>query len=111
MGFVCAADDAPAGRAAGEAVFDAMSDIAGMLLADRQRDLRHRHMIQVANRALRIDRLLRLVADAATAAEALADVLQEVCPFYQASAGRIWQWVRAGDSLQEVGYYDADSVR
>ena len=106
VGFVCAADDAPRAEA-GEAVFGVMSDIAGMLLADRQRDLRHRHMIQVANRALRIDRLLRLVADAPTAAEALADVLREVCPFYQATAGRIWQWVRAGDSLQEVGCYDA----
>lgn len=107
VGFVCAADTAPRNMF-GNADFASMSEIAEMLLADRQRSLRHHHMIQVANQALRIDRLLRLVADAPTAVEALADVLEEVCRFYSANAGRIWQWMRAGDSLREVGFYDAD---
>ncbi len=107
IGFVCAADTASRDTFT-DADFTPMSEIAHMLLADRQRGLRHHHMIQVANRALRVDRLLRLVADSSTAVEALADVLEEVCRFYGASAGRIWQWMRAGDSLREVGFYDAD---
>lgn len=107
IGFVCAADTVPRKRF-GEADFEPLFEIADMLLADRQRGLRHHHMMQVTNRALRIDRLLRLVADSPTAIEALADVLEEICRFSGASAGRIWQWMRAGDSLREVGCYDAN---
>ena len=35
-----------------------------MIMADRQREQRHLHLMHVADRALRVDRMLRLVSDA-----------------------------------------------
>ncbi len=87
----------------------ALAHIAETVVADRRREQRHRHLMHVADRALRVDRMLRLVSEATTCADALTDLLEELCRFHGAAIGRIWQLARAGEPMHEVSRYDQDS--
>lgn len=106
VGFICVLDDAPRpGLSDPQAA--SLDDIAGMIVADRRREQRHQHFMHVANRALRVDRMLHLVSDAASCADALTSVLEELCRHHGAAAGRIWQSIRAADPVNEISRYDA----
>ena len=106
IGFICVLDPAPR-PGLSEAQAASLDDIASMILANRRREQRHLHFMHVANRALRVDRMLHLVSDAASCGEALTSVLEELCRYHGAAMGRIWQSVRAADPVREVSRYDA----
>jgi len=107
IGFICVLDQAPRPELT-QAQAASLDDIASMVVANRRREQRHLHFMHVANRALRMDRMLHLVSDAASCAEALTGVLEELCRFHGASSGRIWQSRRASDPVHEISRYDAD---
>ena len=82
--------------------------VAGMILADRQREQRHLHLMRVADRALRIDRMLRLVSEAESCADALTNLLEALCHFHGAAVGQIWQLIRSDKPLVEISHYHRD---
>ena len=82
--------------------------IAGMVMADRQREQRHLHLMHVADRALRVDRMLRLVSEAESCADALTNLLEALCRFHGAAAGQIWQLTEPGKPLVEISLYRED---
>ncbi len=107
VGFICVLDRNPR-RDLTKAKKTSLEQIAGMVVADRRREQRHLHLMHVADRALRVDRMLRLVSEAATCANALTDLLEELCRFHGAAIGRIWQLIRANEPMHEVSRYDLD---
>lgn len=82
-----------------------LGHVAGLLVADRQRSQRHAHLMYVANRALRVDQMLRQVSEAQTCADALCNLLTELCRHHGAVVGRIFQVTPVGDHLQEISLY------
>lgn len=105
VGFICVLDESPRNRLT-EAQAASLVDIAGMIMADRRREQRHLHLMHVANRALRVDKILRLVSEATSCADALTSLLEELCRFHGAAIGRIWQMVRLDGPMQEISRYD-----
>ncbi len=104
VGFICLMDDQPRAGLT-EAQATSISHIADMVIADRRREQRHLHLMHVADRALRVDRLLRVVSDAASCADALTELLEELSVFHGAAVGRIWQLLRPNEPLMEVSRY------
>lgn len=105
VGFIGIADPVPRADLTG-AEATSLSQIASMILADRKREQRHYHLMHVANRALRVDRALRLVSEATSCADALTTLLGELSRLHGAVAGRIWQLIRQGDPMLEISRYD-----
>ena len=107
IGFICVLDQTPrAGLTEAQAA--SLEHIASMIIADRRREQRHLHLMHVADRALRVDRMLRLVSEAASCADALTSLLEELCRFHGAAVGRIWQLIRIDEPMHEVSRYDQD---
>ena len=107
VGSLCLLDEHPRTGLA-EAQLTALGHIASMILADRQREQRHLHLMHVANRALRVDRMLRLVSEAESCADALTSLLEALCHFHGASIGQIWQLMEPGEPLTEISRYHQD---
>jgi diguanylate cyclase (GGDEF)-like protein len=107
VGFICMLDEA-ARAGLTEAQFTSLGHIASMVTADRQREQRHLHLMHVADRALRVDRMLRLVSDAGTCADALTNLLEALCHFHGAAVGQIWQLIQPGKPLLEISHYHHD---
>jgi diguanylate cyclase (GGDEF)-like protein len=107
VGFIWLLDQKP--RAAlTERQVASLDQIASMIMADRQREQRHRHLMHVADRALRVDRMLRLVSDAASCADALSHLLEALCHFHGAAVGQIWQLIQPDRPLLEISHYHED---
>ncbi len=104
VGFICLLDEA-ARPGLTPAQHASLDHIAAMVMADRRREQRHLHLMHVADRALRFDRMLRMVSDAATCADALSRLLEELCVFHGAASGRVWQLMRPDDAMIEIGRY------
>ncbi len=107
VGSLCLLDEHPRAGLA-EAQITSLDHIASMILADRQREQRHLHLMHVANRALRVDRMLRLVSEAESCADALTSLLEALCHFHGASVGQIWQLMEPGEPLTEISRYHQD---
>jgi diguanylate cyclase (GGDEF)-like protein len=104
VGFICLLDEHPRPGLT-EAQSASIAHIADMVIADRRREQRHLHLMHVADRALRVDRLLRVVSDATSCADALTELLEELSVFHGAAVGRIWQLLRPTEPLMEVSRY------
>jgi diguanylate cyclase (GGDEF)-like protein len=107
IGFISVLDEAPRAGLT-EAQTASLTDIASMIMADRQREQRHLHLMHVANRAMRIDQMLRLVSEAVSCASGLTGLLEELCVFHGAAVGRIWELVRPQEPLSEISQYDGE---
>ena len=92
-----------------EAQATSLSHIADLIMADRKREQRHTHLMHVANRALRIDRMLRIVSEATSCADALASIVEELCRFHGAALGRIWQLTPPDGLIHEISRYNQDN--
>ncbi len=108
VGFICLLDEHPR-RELTETQASSLGHIASMILADRQREQRHLHLMHVAERALRVDEMLRLVSGAASCADALTNLLEALCHFHGAAAGHIWQLTRPDKPLVEISHYHKDN--
>ncbi len=109
VGFIAVLDVSPREGLTG-VQSASLIDLANMIIADRRKEQRHRHLMHVANRALRVDRMLRLVSEAASCAEALTSLLEELCRFHDAAMGRILQLVRPDQALLEISRFDAEQL-
>ena len=107
VGFICILDEDPRPGLT-EAQVTTLGHIASTVMADRQREQRHLHLMHVADRALRVDRMLRLVSDAGTCADALTNLLEALCHFHGAAVGQIWQLIQPGKPLIEISHYHRD---
>lgn len=107
VGFICLLDENSRPELT-EAQLISLGQIARMVMADRQREQRHLHLMHVAERALRVDEMLRLVSGAASCADALSKLLEALCHFHGATVGQIWQLIQPGKSLLEVNCYHQD---
>jgi diguanylate cyclase (GGDEF)-like protein len=107
IGFICVLDGTPRPELT-DAQATSLNHVAGMILADRRREQRHLHLMHVANRALRVDRMLRLVSEAASCTDALTSLLEELCRFHSAVVGRIWQLVGSDSSMHKISSYDSN---
>jgi diguanylate cyclase (GGDEF)-like protein len=103
-GFICLLGDESHGEPT-RAEVDALENIASIVMADRQREQRHLHLMHVADRALRIDRMLRLVSEAESCADGLTSVLEVLCQYHGATHGRISRLIRPDHPLLEVSRY------
>ena len=109
IGFICVLDKNPRSSLT-EAQVASLEHVSSMILADRRREQRHLHLMHVADRALRVDRMLRLVSEASSCADALTSLLEELCRFHGAAVGRIWQLIRPDQPMHEISRYDQDSA-
>lgn len=108
IGFLCVLDqDARPGLTKLQAV--SLHHVAELIMADRKREQRHLHLMHVANRALRIDRMLRVVSEATCCANALTGIVEELCRFHDAALGRIWQLTPADGLVHEISRYNQDN--
>ncbi len=107
VGFLLLLDEATRPELTGEQV-TTLGHIASMVMADRQREQRHLHLMHVADRALRVDRMLRLVSEAESCADALTNLLEALCHFHGAAVGQIWQLIRPDKPLVEISRYHHD---
>jgi diguanylate cyclase (GGDEF)-like protein len=110
VGFICLLDATPRPDLTPDqrATLD---HIASMIIADRQREQRHLHLMHVADRALRVDRMLRLVSEAGSCADALSNLLESLCRFHSAAVGQIWQLMQPGEPPVEISRYLHDHQR
>ena len=107
VGFLCVLDqDTRFGLTEGQAL--SLSHVADLIMADRKREQRHFHLMHVANRALRIDRMLRIVSEATCCANALPGIVEELCRFHGAALGRIWQLTLSDGLIHEISRYNQD---
>ena len=107
VGFICLLDEHPRPELS-EAQVVSLGHIASLIMTDRQREQRHLHLMHVADRALRVDEMLRLVSGAVSCADALSHLLEALCHFHGAAVGQIWQLVRPDKPLLEVSRYLRD---
>ncbi len=107
VGFILLLDEIPRQGLTGDQV-TTLGHIASMVMADRQREQRHLHLMHVADRALRVDRMLRLVSEANSCADALTNLLEALCRFHGAAVGQIWQLIRPDKPLVEISRYHHD---
>lgn len=108
IGFLCVLDqDARSGLTELQAL--SLRHVAELIMADRKREQRHLHLMHVANRALRVDRMLRVVSEATCCANALTGIVEELCRFHDAALGRIWQLTAPDGLIHEISRYNQDS--
>lgn len=108
-GFLCLLDEEPRHGLSSEQ--DAsLQQIANIVIADRQREQRHLHLMHVADRALRIDRMLRLVSEAPSCTDALVSMLEALCHLHGAAIGQIVQLGQPGQPLQEISRYERETT-
>ncbi len=88
----------------------ALGDIAVLIATAFEREQRLARLAQATARALRTDRMLHLVAEAATCAEALTSLLGELCRHHDATVGRIWQLTQPGERMVEVSRFNDDGL-
>jgi diguanylate cyclase (GGDEF)-like protein len=107
VGFICLLDEtARAGLT--KAQLTSLGHVASVIMADRQREQRHLHLMHVADRALRVDRMLRLVSEAESCADALTNLLEALCHFHGAAVGQILRLIRPDKPLVEISRYHGD---
>lgn len=107
VGFICLLDETPRSKLT-EAQVASLGHLASLVMADRLREQRHLHLMHVADRALRVDEMLRLVSGAASCADALSHLLEALCHFHGAAVGQIWQITGPNQPLLEVSRYHRD---
>ena len=108
-GFLCLLDQKPREGLTDEQ--DAsLQQIADILIADRQREQRHLHLMHVTDRALRIDRMLRLVSEARSCTDALVSLLEALCHLHGAAIGQIVQLGVPDRNLQEISRYEREAA-
>jgi diguanylate cyclase (GGDEF)-like protein len=110
VGFICLLDATPRPDLTPDQRAT-LGHIANLIIADRQREQRHLHLMHVADRALRVDRMLRLVSEAASCADALTNLLESLCRFHGAAVGQIWQLTQPGEPPVEISRYLHDHQR
>ena len=104
VGFICLLDEEP--RPPLDALqMASLGHIADIMVADRKREQRHLHLMHAANRAMRVDRMLRIVSESTSCADALTHILNELCTFHGAASGRVWMLGRPDDPLTELCQY------
>lgn len=84
--------------------------IANLIVADQERELRQARLWHVTSRSIRADRMLRMVAEAVSCAEALSGLLEELCRFHGATIGRIWQLDQVNQTLTEVSRFNDETM-
>ena len=104
IGFICVLDRGSRPDLTGHEA-DALQQIADLIIADRRREQRHAHLLQVANQALRADRMLRMVMEAGSCATALTSLLEELCRFHDSALGHIWELSLPDDRLVEISRF------
>ena len=84
--------------------------IGGLIMAGQERELRQARLWRVTSRSMRADRILRMVAEAVSCADALSGLLEELCRFHGATIGRIWQLDQSTDTITEVSRFEDESL-
>jgi diguanylate cyclase (GGDEF)-like protein len=109
LGSLCMLDPAPrAGLTATQQ--GALDDIAGLIAMACEREQRLARLGHATAHALRADRMLHLVADAATCAAALTSLLGELCRHHGATVGRIWQLTQPDERMLEISRFNDDGL-
>lgn len=110
IGVVCVMDAAVRDGLT-SAQIASLGHIGHLITADRRREQRHTHLMHVVDRALRSDRILRLISEAASCAAGLTSLLEELCRSHGAAVGRIWQLSLHNGLLQEVSRHNEDALK
>lgn len=109
LGVLCVLDPAPRARLTATQQ-EALGDIAGLIAMACEREQRLARLAHATAHALRTDRMLHLVAEAATCAEALTGLLGELCRHHGATVGRIWQLTQPDERMVEVSRFNDDGL-
>ncbi len=88
----------------------ALRDLAAVIVCGVALERRTIGLVQAASRAGRADRMLRLVTDAVSCADALTNVLQELCLHHGAIVGRIWRLDPSDGAMYEVSRFNDDAL-
>ena len=109
IGLLCVVD-ADAREDLSPAQHEGLVAVADLIMADQDQERRQARLWMVTSRSMRADRLLRMVAEATTCAEALAGLLEELCRFHGARLGRIWQLDDQNGTITEVSRFNDESL-
>ncbi len=88
----------------------ALGDAAALIVAACKRERRAAQLLHAATHALRADRMLRLVAEASSCAEALTSLLGELCRHHGATVGRIWQLTQPDERMLEISRFNGEGL-
>ena len=83
-----------------------LRDVAAMAAAVCVQERRQAALAEMTRRAVRADRMLRLVSEAVTFEDALTSLLGELCRHHGAPAGRIWKLTLPDGSMVEVSRFN-----
>ena len=109
VGFMCVFDTVPRAGLS-EAERRALDDVACVAAAALDQERRHRMLVEVTERAGRADRMLRMVSEAGSCADALTGLLSELCLHHGAAIGRIWRLTQPEGMMQEVSRFEDPGV-
>lgn len=84
----------------------ALQDVAGLVTAALLQERRHAALAEATRRAVRVDRMLCLVSEAVSCAEALTTLLTELCLAHGAPVGRIWKLSLPEGLMVEVSRFN-----
>ena len=85
-----------------------LNHIANMMITNSLQEQRNLHLMRVADRALRIDRMIRVVSEAESCADGLVNLLETLCHFHSADFGQVWRLAESDKTLIEIGRYQRD---
>ena len=83
----------------------ALRDVAALTAAACVQERRQVALAEMTKRAVRADRMLRLVSEAGTFESALSSLLGELCRHHGAPVGRIWKLILPEGSMVEVSRF------
>lgn len=84
----------------------ALRDVATLTAASCVQERRQAALAEMTRRAIRADRMLRLVSEAVTFEDALTSLLGELCRHHGAPVGRIWKLVLPDGLMVEVSRFE-----
>ncbi len=103
-GWLIVGCSGPAAPAPGAA--RALTELAALAAGIARQSKRNAALADITRRAVRADRMLRLVSEAVSCADALTSLLGELCRHHGAPVGRIWKLDVADGMMREVSRFN-----
>ena len=109
FGFLCVIDAEPREELTPSQQSGLLA-VADLVAADHEREARQARLWRVTSRSMRADRMLRMVSEAVSCADALTGLLEELCRFHSATIGRIWQLDGPTDTITEISRFNSEAA-
>ena len=109
LGLLCVLGPVPAAGLGPDQV-RGLRDTAVLAATALEREQEHARLTEITQRAARVDRMLRMVSEAGSCADALTALLSELCTHHGAAIGRIWKLTEPEGLMLEVSRFDRQGL-